>query len=50
MKRLQETKLDVGKQMHEMCSMVEEIAGMTKKFEFQINAKRPDVENLSHNI
>ena len=33
--------------MHEMCSMVEEIAGMTKNFEYQLNHKKPEVESIN---
>ena len=32
-KKLAEAKQDVGKQMHEICSMVEQIAGMTRGLE-----------------
>lgn len=49
-KRFAETKNDVGKQMHEMCSMVEELAQMSKGIEFQLNKKQPEIEGASLNI
>jgi predicted RNase H-like nuclease (RuvC/YqgF family) len=36
--------------MHEMCSMVEEIAQLSKNLELQIQAKKPEIENASLNI
>ena len=49
-KKVQETKNEVGKQMHEMCSMVEELATMTRGLELSINQKRPEIDSASMNI
>ena len=49
-KRFAETKNDVGKQMHEMCSMVEELAQMSKGVENQLSKKQPEIEGASLNI
>ena len=49
-KQITEIKKDVGCQMHEMCSMVEEIAGMAKGVEFQLNSKKNEIECSTLNI
>ena len=49
-KQITEIKKDVGCQMHEMCSMVEEIAGMAKGVEFQLNNKKNEIECSTLNI
>ena len=36
--------------MHEMCSMVEELAQMSKGLEFQLTKKQPEIEGASLNI
>ena len=43
-KKLLDTKNDVGRQMHEICSMVEEIANMSKGVETQFNMRLPELE------
>ena len=49
-KHLQNTKNEVGKQMHEMCSMVEEIAQMNKGLEYQLELKKPEIEANSNAV
>lgn len=44
---IQSTKQDIGKQMHEMCTMVEEIANMSKGVEMQFKQKEADL-NQTH--
>jgi hypothetical protein len=36
--------------MHEICSMVEDLATMTKGIETQINLKMPQIESSTLNI
>lgn len=49
-KKLGDTKNDVGKQMHELCFMVEQLATMTRGFETQLGAKKPEIESANLNI
>lgn len=49
-KVISETKVEVGKQMHEICSMVEDIATMAKGLEHQIMLKKPEIESANLNI
>ena len=49
-KKMTETKNDVGKQMHELCFMVEQLATMTRGFENQLGAKKPEIESANMNI
>jgi hypothetical protein len=49
-KNLNTSKVEVGQQMHEMCSMVEEIAQMSKTIETQIAFKKPEIESATLNI
>ena len=49
-KKMTETKVDVGKQMHELCFMVEQLATMTRGFEAQFGAKKPEIESANMNI
>lgn len=43
-------KNEMGRQMHEICSMVEELAAMTKGLEFQLGQKKTEIESASLNI
>jgi threonine dehydrogenase-like Zn-dependent dehydrogenase len=43
-KKILETKNDVGRQMHEICGMVEEIANMSKRVENQLVMIIPEIE------
>ena len=48
--KINDLKNDVGNQMHEMCSMVEQLAGMTRQMENTLAAKKPEIESASLNI
>ena len=41
----QDLKKDMGCQLNEMCSMVEELAGMNKRLESQFNYQRQSSES-----
>lgn len=45
-----ELKKDMGCQLHEICSMVEELAGMNKRLEFQCNQQRQSIDASSNGI
>lgn len=46
-KHLQNTKNEIGRQMHEMFGMVEEIAQLAKKSEIEIKSKELELKETS---